>query len=77
MVRFPLRNMTQEENKKLIECIEKIMDPTKRMYLTVFSIQSGLDLKQTTLHAIFKGNSLEVSEKANLSFDQYSSACCS
>lgn len=50
-----MRARTREEHEKLIKRIEKIMDPDKRMYLTVFRINSGLNLKQTILQAIVKG----------------------
>ena len=51
-----MRARTKEEHEKLLKRIEKIMDPANRMYLTVFRIDSGLNLKQTILQAIFKGN---------------------
>jgi hypothetical protein len=52
-----MRARTKEEHEKLIKRIEKIMDPDKRIYLTAFRINSDLNLKQTILQAIFKGNS--------------------
>lgn len=52
-----MRARTKEEHKRLIDRIEQIMDPDKRMYLTVFRIHSDLNLKQTILQAIFKGKS--------------------
>lgn len=53
--RFPMRTRTDEEDAKLIEEIREIMHPGCRKYLTVFRINSDLNLKQTVCHAIFKG----------------------
>ena len=53
--RFPMRTRTEKQHRKLIEQIREIMDPDGRRYLTVFRINSELNLKQTICHAIFKG----------------------
>jgi hypothetical protein len=51
-----MRTRTKEKYEQLIAQIKEIMNPARRMYLTVFRIHSELNLKQTILHAIFKGN---------------------
>jgi hypothetical protein len=53
--RFPMRTRTEKEHNKLIEQIREIMHPDRRRYLTVFRIDSDLNLKQTMCYAIFKG----------------------
>ncbi len=53
--RFPMRARTEKEQKKLIEQIREIMHPDQRRYLTVFRINSDLNLKQTMCYAIVKG----------------------
>jgi hypothetical protein len=53
--RFPMRERTEKEHRKLIEQIREIMHPDGRRYLTVFGINSELNLKQTIYDAIFKG----------------------
>ncbi len=50
-----MRARTKHEYEQMIAEIQEIMDPAKRMYLTVFRINSELNLKQTILQAIFKG----------------------
>lgn len=50
-----MRIRTKEERQKQIAQIREIMHPSRRMYLTVFRINSELNLKQTILQAIFKG----------------------
>jgi hypothetical protein len=50
-----MRARTEEQHKELIEQIREIMHPDRRRYLTVFRINSELNLKQTIFHAIFKG----------------------
>jgi hypothetical protein len=54
-----MRTRAEKEHTKLIEQIREIMHPDHRRYLTVFRIDSELNLKQTIFHAIF-----------NSSFDQ-------
>lgn len=53
--RFPMRPTTEKDYKELIEQIKEIMHPDRRTYLTVFRINTELNLKQTIFHAIFKG----------------------
>lgn len=55
-----MRTRTQKEHEKLIEQIREIMYPDDRRYLTVFRINSELNLKQTMCHAIFKGKNILV-----------------
>jgi hypothetical protein len=50
-----MRTRTRSEHEKLMEQISEIMNPDGRRYLTVFHINSELNLKQTIYHAIFKG----------------------
>jgi hypothetical protein len=50
-----MRTRAEKEHTKLIEQIREIMHPDHRRYLTVFRIDSELNLKQTIFHAIFKG----------------------
>jgi hypothetical protein len=50
-----MRTRTEKEHRKLMEQIRAIMDPNERRYLSVFRINSELNLKQTIYHAIFKG----------------------
>jgi hypothetical protein len=50
-----MRARTEKEQKKLIEQIREIMHPDQRRYLTVFRINSDLNLKQTMCYAIVKG----------------------
>ncbi len=53
--RFPMRTRSEKKHNKLIEQIKEIMHPDLRRYLTVFRINSELNMKQTIFHAIFKG----------------------
>jgi hypothetical protein len=50
-----MRTRTKKEYQNLIEQIKEIMHPDHRRYLTVFRINSELNLKQTIFHAVFKG----------------------
>ena len=53
--RFPMSPRTEKDHMNLMEQIEKIMHPKGRRYLTVFRVNSELNLNQTIWHAIFKG----------------------
>ncbi len=50
-----MRPRTEKEHRNLIEQIRQIMHPDRRRYLSVFRINSELNLKQTVYDAIFKG----------------------
>lgn len=53
--RFPMRARTDAEHQQHIKQIQAILDPANRMYLTVYRMKNELNLKQTILHAVFKG----------------------
>lgn len=53
--RFPMRARTEKAHEKLIDQIKKIMHPSVRRYLNIFSIHGRLNMKQSIFHAIFKG----------------------
>ena len=66
-----MRTRTEKEHRKLIEQIREIMHADRRRYLTVFRINSELNLKQTIYRAIFRGKLLSLISKWSYSVAFY------